>query len=298
MIMMMKEERCFWLPDDGGGAGFGVGDGGGGEAGSLAGSAAAAGTESTVVGADGVFGEGWTSRLLPEELGDARTGFGKFRSVGELGAAYHSLQKRLGKGASAVYVPGEGATAAEVSAYRQAMGVPETAAGYQIKPENLPEGVSWDDAAVAPVLEIAHKYNAPEALLKDLAAWDLEREQAREAAAIEVHNAEVKKAADGLRQLWGESFQSKIARVEQMAKLTGIDARSPGFADPEVVKAFARFSELISDDKFHGGDAVRALSGEAAAKDIQTNPGNPLYARYQDGDPDTVERVRALRRGR
>lgn len=247
---------------------------------------------------DGSFGEGWTSALLPEELGDARTGFAKFKTVAELGKAYHGLEQKLGKGANAAYVPGEGATPEEVSAYRKAVGVPETADGYRIKPDKLPEGINWDDARVKPLLELAHKHNVPESALKDFAAWDMERETSRAAAEIEAHNKRVEEATGGLKQLWGDQFGDRITKVQQMATIAGIDPFSPGLADPEVVKAFARFSDLISDDKFVKSGASPLLTGTESAKDIMTNKANPLYEKYQNGDPDTVERVRSmLKRG-
>jgi len=37
---------------------------------------------------------------------------------------------------------------------------------------------------------------------------------------------------------------------------------------------------------------LTSSTGRSAAKDIQTNPENPYYQRYKDGDPDVVDLVR------
>ncbi len=245
----------------------------------------------------GTFAEGWTERLS-SELGDARAGFAKFRSIDDLAKSYRGLEQRLGKSAGAVYVPGEGATPEEVSAYRRALGVPEQPDGYQLRPDDLPEGFQWDDAQGSEAAQIAHKYNVPPAAMKELVNIQMQREMSRVAAMEGTIHEHLAAGERHLQETWGDKFGQNINRAQQMAQMVGIDPRSSGFTDPEVVKAFARFSELISDDKFVAPGATPALSSAESAKDIMTNRANPLYEKYQNGDPDTVERVRGmLRRG-
>lgn len=289
----------FHQPDMGDSGAGGVSSGGessgtaGAEAGATGGSSAAAG----FVDARGAFAEGWTSRLS-EDLGDARAGFAKFRSIDDLAKSYRGLEQRLGKSAGAAFVPGEGATPEEVSAYRRALGVPEQADGYQLRPDDLPEGFQWDDGQSAVAAQIAHKYNVPPAAMKELVNIQMQREMGRVAAMEGTIQEHLAAGERHLQETWGDKFSTNISRAQQMAQMVGIDPRSNGFTDPEVVKAFARFSELISDDKFVAPGGTPALSSTESAKDIMTNKANPFYEKYQNGDPDTVERVRGmLRRG-
>lgn len=288
----------FHQPDGGDAGAGGVSSGGvaSGTAGAEAG-ASAGGTAAGFVDARGAFTEGWTSRLS-EDLGDARAGFAKFRSIDDLAKSYRGLEQRLGKSAGAVYVPGEGATPEEVSAYRRALGVPEQPDGYELRPDDLPEGFQWDDEQSAVAAQIAHKYNVPPAAMKELVNIQMQREMGRVAAMETTIQEHLAAGERHLQETWGDKFSTNISRAQQMAQMVGIDPRSNGFTDPEVVKAFARFSELISDDKFVAQGATPGLNSMESAKDIMTNKSNPLYDKYQNGDPDTVERVRGmLRRG-
>ncbi len=274
----------------------GAGGGGGPE------SNAGASSETAAVGfaaEDGSFVEGWTSRL-PEDLGEARDKFSKFKTVSDLAKSYHSLEQTLGSRAGAVVVPGERSTPEEVSAFRRALGVPERVEDYNIRPEKLPEGMEWNNEAARPYVELAHKYNIPPAAMKELVARHAESEAQRGQVIAEMAQAQLESGKRALQSAWGDEYGTKIDLATRAAKTAGVDPRSSGFTDPEVVKAFARLGEMISDDKLvGGGSGYGALQGGAArARDIQTNPHNPLYQKYQDGDADTVGIVREmLRRG-
>jgi hypothetical protein len=60
------------------------------------------------------------------------------------------------------------------------------------------------------------------------------------------------------------------------------------------MKAFVSLAEKLSDDKLVAGDQTTASSSRARARDIMTNKANPMYARYQEGDPEVVDQVRRM----
>jgi hypothetical protein len=63
----------------------------------------------------------------------------------------------------------------------------------------------------------------------------------------------------------------------------------------DVVSAMARGAALVSEDRLVGG-ASQGLGGppRSQANAIMTDSSNPLYARYQSGDAETVSLVNSL----
>ena len=244
------------------------------------------------VAPDGSFVQGWTDKL-PEELGESRASFGKFKSVQDLAKSYTNLEKRLGKAATAVLVPGENATPEEKAAYRKAIGAFETVDEYaKLQPESLPEGVEWNADLAKPVLDLAHKYGIPAAAVKEY----LELRVQQEAGRTQVIGAEIQRQVDEGRQelqkKWGDSFQSNLDKAALAVKAHG-DPTSFGFRDPNVITVVKALADRISDDEWRTATAS-TNSPSMTAKDIQTNPTNPLYERYQKGDAAVVAQVRDL----
>ncbi len=245
-----------------------------------------------LINPDGTFAEGWLDRL-PPELADAKPTLGKFQNFGDLAKSYASLQTVIGKKAAAVAVPNEKSTPEEVAAYRKALGVPDSPDGYQIKPEQLPEGLQWDDELAKGFAEIAHKHHIPPAAMQELTA----RFVASEAAKVEEYSktayAELETGRTELRKEFGGNFDKNIQLAGRVANTVGLDPESPGLRDPNVVKALVRMGGMISEDKIAqlGGTAQAASLN---AKDIMTNPANPYHARYQSGDSEVVGMVRDL----
>ena len=239
---------------------------------------------------DGSFAEGWLDRL-PENLAEAKPTLQKFKSFNDLASSYVSLQKMLGK--KGVTVPGENATPEEVAAFRKALGVPESPEGYQLKPEQLPEGLTWDDELAKGFAEIAHKHNIPAAAMKELA----ERFVASEAAKLELMaqaaQAELEQGRAELQKEYGGAFKERIQLATRVANMVGLDPESPGLRDPNVVRALVRIGNLLSEDRIAQlGNALQ--TGGMSSKDIMTNPQNPYYERYRKGDPEAVQLVRDL----
>lgn len=244
------------------------------------------------VGEDGAFVEGWTDRL-PEEMGDSRSTFGKFKSLPDMAKSYRELETRLGK-PPGVTVPGENAKPEEVAAYRKAVGALDTVEDYaKIRPENLPEGLEFSEELSKPMFELAHRYNIPAAAVKEFVEMQAQQEEGRIGATTAELQRQLDEGAATLKKDWCPNYDKNLLRVEQAARMAGIDpTTAPGFRDPETLKGFLRLSEKLSDDEWKKGGTTN--SPGMSAKDIQTNPSNPLYDRYQKGDPDVVAQVRSL----
>lgn len=253
-------------------------------------------------GKDGTFGDGWISRL-PESLKPAAETLEKYKSLPELATAHFNLQTLLGKKANAILPINETSKPEEIAAFRKALGIPDKADGYNLKPEKLPDGVGWNDDNGKALAELALKHNVPPAAMKELVGFLLDgRSKEHQAAALAANQETVRTNqanVKSLQDLWKGDFDKNIQLARRAAITAGADPNHASFADPEIVKAFARVGAMISEDKLVRGDAGgegHFNSPGAMAKDIMTNKENPMYARYHSGDKDVIDHVRALNR--
>jgi hypothetical protein len=242
---------------------------------------------------DGTFSDGWLDRL-PESLTEAKPTLGKFKTFEDLAKSYSALQTVIGKKANAVTVPNEKSTPEEIAAFRKAIGAPDSAEGYKLKPEQLPEGLTWDDELAKGFAEIAHKHHIPPAAMQELTARFVASESAKLEQYAKAATAELETGRTELKKEFGANFDKSIVMAKRVAQTVGLDPNSPGLRDPNVVKALVRFGGMISEDKLSAGNS--AVPGTMTAKDIMTNPANPYHKRYQEGDTEVVGMVRDLMR--
>lgn len=215
-------------------------------------------------------------------------------NVEALAKSYEVAQRALGRKAQAVVPPTEKSTPEEVAEYRKAIGVPESPEGYNLKPDQIPEGVTWDDATAKKAAELAHKHNVPASAMQEFLRFDMERAAMMNQAAATMIDAQLEAGRAELQKVYGDKFGEKIELARRAALTVGVDPASQGFVDPQVVKAIVSLAEKLSDDKLVAGDQTGVTSTRARARDIMTNQANPLYAKYQEGDPETVDQVRRM----
>jgi hypothetical protein len=214
--------------------------------------------------------------------------------VESMAKGFNGLEQLLGKKANAIVPPNEKSTPEEISAYRKAIGVPESPEAYNLKPEQLPEGVTWDDNVAKKAAELAHKHHIPAAAMQEFMRFDMERAALMNQAAAQMIETQLETGRAELQKVWGDKMPEKIELARRAAVTAGVDPTSQGFVDPQVVKAIVNLAEKLSDDKLVAGDQTGASSTRARARDIMTNASNPLYVRYQEGDAEVVDQVRRM----
>jgi len=215
----------------------------------------------------------------------------------QLATSYKGLEQLLGKKANAIVIPGEGSKPEEIAAFRKALGVPEKPDGYQLKPEQLPDGVQVREENLAKFAAIAHEHNVTPAAMKQIIGAMVEIQAADAKSAEDAAQAEGAQAVETLKnELWkGQDFVANLKLAERAARTFGIDPKSPGLSDPYVVAGLVKAAKQISEGKLVKGEDVSGLmDGPARAKSIRTNPSDPLYQKYQEGDADTVALARSL----
>lgn len=164
---------------------------------------------------NGVFKEGWTESLRAAGLERLATkaAFAKDEST-----LLKMMDETIGfvgkKAPTGPIYPVAGATDADISAFRKAVGVPDTADAYNLKPEKLPDGVEWNDADLKPYAEIFHKHHVPEAAARELIARHVEAVGAQAQAGMEALQGKINQFVQASEQTfqkeWGEAYDNRL----------------------------------------------------------------------------------------
>jgi hypothetical protein len=252
------------------------------------------GEGSSYVQPDGSFVQDWTSKL-PEDLAPARDSLGRFKNVEDLVRAYDGANKLVGR--KGVILPTKDSSPEEIASFNKTMGVPESPEGYMesVRPGEMPEGVTWSDEIAKSYFEVAHRHHVPASAMKDLIGLHLKQREFEQEAAQQQILENKQKGLKQLRSIWGADFDRNLGVAQRAAALTGVDANSYGWRDPEVVKGFVRLANMMSDDKLvspGGSLPVGKADLKSRALDIMRNPANPDFQKYREGDREVQQRVR------
>lgn len=123
---------------------------------------------------DGKFVEGWTEGLRAKGYERLAT---KAALAGDEAALFRTMDDMLGlvgKKAVGSSYPKEGASHEDITAYRREAGVPEAPEGYALKPDSLPEGLTWSDEDAKAYADIFHKHHVPAGAAQELTNRHLE----------------------------------------------------------------------------------------------------------------------------
>lgn len=258
-----------------------------------AGVAAAAG----YVHADGAFAEGWHGRPEFAEY----QGMERFRSVPDLVKSYKALEQTLGKrAAQGTMVPGADAGEEQIAEYRKAIGIPDLPAGYRLRPEALPEGLSWDEGRAARMAETFHTHNvtpgAAQAIVDDFMQGELLNHKQAKAAFDQMMTSR----EEGLREEWGTGYEKKIGEIRKVVTAMGFD---PGdaelFGNAKVLGFLGKVTGMLSEDAVSGmkgtvGSVSHFASGADEARAIARDVNHPEHARYMAGDAEVTAKVLRL----
>jgi hypothetical protein len=241
----------------------------------------------------GSFKQGWVDSL-PADLKDYAGTLGKYPNVVELLRGHGNAQKLIGqRGNTGLKPPGPDAKPEEVAAWKKLIGVPDTPDAYGLKkPDQLPEGVEWNEEDVKGFQTLAHEIGLTPAQVQKLTEYDLARAGKMTASGKEKLTAFVNEQRDTLKKEWGDSFSNNVERALMAAQLLGLDPKDPEIGNSaKMIKALHSAAALIREDKFVSSNKVGlGLTGADQAEDIRRNPNNPWYNAYHG--KETPERQR------
>lgn len=145
----------------------------------------------------------------------------RYASPEEIWKKARSLEQKMSSG-ELKPVLGKNASTEELSEWRKAHGIPESADKYDITGISLDEG---DKGLVAEVLKAAHgAHLTPEQAKAIVGIWPSIKEAANQRVAEQDHEFK-QKAEDELRGEWGNDFRRNLNLIHQLMDSTG-DAKT------------------------------------------------------------------------
>jgi hypothetical protein len=174
-----------------------------------------------------------------------------------------------------VKVPGEGATEAEVKAYREAVGAPLEAKGYEVGLPEGADGFELDTGVLEPMREIALKHNIPTAAFKEMGELLLKGQ---------------------LEGFQGEHAQQRH-REGRQAQGVGLERPRTGQGRVQARAAISSGSRsAISKIQVGFGagptmDLLRMIGQRAGEDFFAGNGGNAAAARFGVSDADSAQKA-------
>jgi hypothetical protein len=186
----------------------------------------------------------------------------------------------------------------------RALGMPETADGYELPEIEVPEGVSIDNERMEGLKAVAHKHGLTakqfNSMMNDVLQSDIEGQVAVVKAAKESQIA--------LKNEWGLAYDDNMASALRVAEATHapeglIAAMKAGELGPETAKwlhgmaaAFKGEGSQFGDD--NGGGNAKMTPAEAQAKisEIMDNKQHPYWNPSNPGNKAALERMIELQK--
>lgn len=250
--------------------------------------------------ADGSFKEGWTSALAEKFPRLANTAMRYKTEADFLQGMDHALGL-VGKKTAGVSYPKEGATPEEIAAFRAEAGVPMRPEEYNLKPEKLPDFITWTDDNAKKVAEVLHAHHVPEAAAKALVQVHLENitKQAEQEVAAQTGKLRemIGKTTQEFQKEWGVDYDARrTANIDFVtARFTPEDLADPmlnmALSHPAIVRIVDEARRASRESPLPGVNAASApgsMSPRQQAMDIMTQ--NPQWR----NNPELSRRVNDL----
>lgn len=253
-----------------------------------------------IAGPDGKFQEGWTESLR-------KAGFERLATKASMAPDEPTLFRTLdeaigmlGKKTAPAY-PGQDASDADLSAYRRSAGIPDSPEAYNLKPENLPEGVQWDDATAKDLATLLHSHHIPEKTAQALVSKHLE---ALHATASQ-HTAQIAQRLQTLttesdatfRKEWGENYEARLQANRDFiaSRIPEADMSDPSLAvalsHPQFVRIIDEARRSLREAPLPGvNDAIGTGSMSPRQQAFELMKANPNYR----NDPALYKRITDL----
>lgn len=216
-----------------------------------------------LIGQDGKFTQGWTDHL-PESHKPFAGSLSRFPGFLELAGSYANAEKKL---STRVQAPNETSTPEQIAEWRKLIGAPEKPEDYGLaKPDKLPDGVEWNDAAVGKLAQVAHKHHLPPSAVKELLGLHLELSGEQVGKSKLDVEAYVQTQTKALQDEWKGDYNANLEQAVKAAGLLGVDVNDPDFgSNAKMIKLLHSASKLMREDKLLGGDGSRQTATEQIA---------------------------------
>lgn len=248
----------------------------------------------------GAFSTDWHKTIPIDGIDDAQRA--RLSKYSDLPTALKSLahqESMLGKKVDGVLPPTDGSAPEDIAQFRKAIGAPETVDGYSVAaPENLPEGVTWDESVVKRFAPILDKFHAPSGMMEALTSEFLTMQGENYQAAVG-HQASTQAStldaeAGLLRTDWGQEYERNSELAKRAGNGFGIDiagmASNATVPVSQVMKILAQSGEMMTESGRVSGNGIPPSSDMGTElKLARTDPNHPKNAGFLRGDKDVME---------
>lgn len=268
--------------------------GAGGAAASGEGAGAEGGAAGAAAGEGGAADAEWLAGLSAETEGDKASlrDWAKAAGVKDLnGLAKIARDNQTAlRDSGRVKIPGEGASAEEVSAWRSAIGVPATVEGYVLPQLQAEDGsvVSLDNGLIGALLPKALERGAPASLMNGL----IEDFVQLQLDAVAKEDTEQKAAAQAWLTQQGDQASAKLAAVDAAGRALGLQreemiALRGALGSGRALDILSKLGEGMAEDvMITGGQGRFSVTGREAQAEI-----NQMIAKGK-ADRSYAEKVR------
>lgn len=221
---------------------------------------------------EGGLSENYTDLLREAGMENLSNTVQKYKSADGLLKGAANLVNFAGKKVEGVIVPNEGSTPEEVAEFQKAIGVPESANEYDLRLENLPEGLDWNDSLAGEWGDVFHNagLSQDQAVQLSQAYADITSKQLEEATGKLGEQAETTMLEQQatLQKQWGRDYDKNLQSAVDMAEVVGFDMENE--ADMAAVR---------------NPKVMNMLLGRAQSMQEQPIPRNGSMTSTSDGSP-------------
>ena len=174
-------------------------------------------TTPRVFNEDGTFAENWHQAFGDEFSAHGETA-ARFKNPGDLLKSYVHLRQ------TGPAYPDAMATPDQVARFRQLANVPSNPEGYNLPiPEQLPEGVEFDQALAADFAKLAHQHHVPAPALRAL----MEKQLAIASAEASEHAQAIAKAQEEARSSLINEWKATTPQTSPPSAISPSDSAKP-----------------------------------------------------------------------
>jgi len=223
---------------------------------------------------EGTLSENYSSLLEENGLGELTNTVAKYKSPEGLLKGAANLISFAGKKIEGVVVPNEGSSEQEIADYRQAIGVPESSTAYDLKPENLPPGMDWDDNLAGTWQNAFHEAGISQTQAQALSQaysdiTNTQLEQANEKLAAN-SAAEMAEQQAQMQKEWGGNYAHNLQSAVDMAEVVGFDMENQSdmqaLRHPKVLNLLLAKSQSMQEGTLpRGGDPASSMGDNSRA---------------------------------
>jgi hypothetical protein len=231
---------------------------------------------------EGNLAENYTSLLEENGLGELTNTVAKYKSPEGLLKGAANLISFAGKKVEGVVVPNEGSTEQEIAEYRQAIGVPESPTAYDLQPENLPEGMGWDEGLAGEWQNAFHEAGISQEQAANLsqAYSDITNNQLTQAnQTLQLQSeSEMEQQRAEIQKQWGDKYDTNLQNAVNMAATMGFDLESQqdmaAMRNPKVLNMILEKHTALQEGTMPRGGQPN--TGTESFRD----QANALYSKY------------------